>query len=80
MTRGRESSESVPPHVCRVQAQLYADLANAAKLVEDKEHFASLADGWARLAAEIEDALGLRTSLEQIDVAEPNYFEYSDAA
>jgi hypothetical protein len=68
------------PRECRVQAQLYADLANAAELVEDREHFASLADGWARLAAEIEDALGLLTALEQIDVAEPNYVEYSDAA
>jgi hypothetical protein len=41
---------------CREQAQLYAYLANTAETPEDKEHFATLAESWLRLAAEIEGA------------------------
>ena len=71
------------PRESRAQAQLYAALASAAEIAEDREHFASLAEGWTRLAAEIEDALGLLNAPEQIEVDEPKYFddpEYSEAA
>jgi hypothetical protein len=71
------------PRECREQAQLYAYLASTSEVREDKEHFASLAESWIRLAAEIEGAIIVLTALEQIELDEPKYFdeaEYSDAA
>lgn len=70
------------PRECHEQAQLYAYLASAAEIPEDRRHFAALAESCTRLAAEIVGALALLNALEQIELDEPKYFEagYSDAA
>jgi hypothetical protein len=70
------------PRECREQAQLYAYLASTAEIPEDKEHFASLAESWINLAAEIEGALVLLSALDQIKFEDPHFdeAEYSEAA
>jgi hypothetical protein len=47
------------PRECREQAQLYGYLASTTEIPEDNEHFASLAESWMRLAAEIDGARNL---------------------
>ena len=71
------------PRECREQAQLYGYLASTTETPEDKEHFASLAESWMRLAAEIDGARNLLNALDEIELDEPNYLdevEYSEAA
>jgi hypothetical protein len=70
------------PRECREQADLYANLASAAEIPEDREHFASLAESWIGLAAEIEGAQILLKALDQIEFDKPELdeAEYSEAA
>ena len=71
------------PRECREQAQLYDYLARTAEIPADKEHFASLAASWMRLAAEIEGALALLNALNEIELDEPKSVDepgYSEAA
>ena len=70
------------PRECREQAQLYAYLASTTEVPEGKEHFASLAASWMRLAAEIEGAQILLNALDQIELDKPELdeAEYSEAA
>jgi hypothetical protein len=70
------------PKECREQAQLYAYLASTTGVPEGKEHFASLAESWMRLAAEIEGAQILLRALGQIEFGEAQLDEdqYSEAA
>jgi hypothetical protein len=70
------------PEECREQARLYAYLASTTEVPESKEHFASLAESWMRLAAEIEGAQILLRALGQIEFGEAQLDEdqYSEAA
>ena len=71
------------PRECREQAELYTYLASTAELAEDKDHFASLAESWMSLAAEIEGALNLLNALDEIELDVPKYIDgdgYSEAA
>jgi hypothetical protein len=63
------------PSECREQARRCADLACTAPTPEDREHFASLAKSWIRLADELENAHTLLNALDQIEAD-----EHSEAA
>ena len=71
------------PQEFRVRAKLYAYLANTAEIPEDKEHFGSLANSLMKLADDIEGALILLRTLDDIEIDEPqsgDEDEYSEAA
>ncbi len=77
--------ESLPdnPNEYREQARYFSDLCRKAASADDKEHFAALANGWLRLAGEIEGAQTFLHVLNQLEFEEPKYFderEYPHAA
>jgi hypothetical protein len=55
------------PRQCREQARCFAELAFTAATPEDREHFASLAKSWLRLADELEGAHAFLNALDRIE-------------
>jgi hypothetical protein len=64
------------PKECRMQARCCADLAFTAATPQAREHFASLAKSWIKLALELEGAQAF-LALDEIEADE---FRNSEAA
>jgi hypothetical protein len=65
------------PKECRMQARCCADLAFTAATPHAREHFASLATSWIKLALELEGAQAFLSALDEIEADE---FSNSEAA
>jgi hypothetical protein len=65
------------PKECRMQARCCADLAFTAATPQAREHFASLAKSWIKLALELE---GAKAFLDALDEIETDEFRNSEAA
>jgi hypothetical protein len=65
------------PKECRMQARCCADLAFTAATPQAREHFASLAKSWIKLALELEGAQAFLNALDEIEADE---FRNSEAA
>jgi hypothetical protein len=57
------------PNECRERARHCAEAARIANAPEERELFASLAQSWTRLAAELEEAQVFLNTMAQVEAA-----------